>query len=168
MDLDPVRIIEAVLFSSSKPVRVSEMEVQTQLGGSVIRKAIKKLQEEYDGRGSAIELSKTGMGYSFIVREEYRPFGRQFAPKEVPDDVLRTAAMIAYHQPILQSDLARSLGARVYDDVRELHQLGLVTAKKKGQTLLLTTTKRFCEYFGIDGTSKAAVKRWMEDRAKGP
>ena len=76
--------------------------------------------------------------------------------------------MIAYHQPILQSDLARSLGARVYDDVRELHQLGLVTAKKKGQTLLLTTTKRFCEYFGIDGTSKAAVKRWMEDRAKGP
>ncbi len=168
MDLDPVRIIEAVLFSSSQPVRVSEMEVQTQLGGSVIRKAIKKLQEEYDGRGSAIELSKTGMGYSFIVREEYRPFGRQFAPKEVPDDVLRTAAMIAYHQPILQSDLARSLGARVYDDVRELHQLGLVTAKKKGQTLLLTTTKRFCEYFGIDGTSKAAVKRWMEDRAKGP
>jgi segregation and condensation protein B len=168
VDLDPVRIIEAVLFSSSQPVRVSEMEVQTQLGGSVIRKAIKKLQEEYDGRGSAIELSKTGMGYSFIVREEYRPFGRQFAPKEVPDDVLRTAAMIAYHQPILQSDLARSLGARVYDDVRELHQLGLVTAKKKGQTLLLTTTKRFCEYFGIDGTSKAAVKRWMEDRAKGP
>lgn len=168
MDLDPVRIIEAVLFSSSQPVKISEMEVQTQLGGSVIRKAIKKLQEEYDGRGSAIELSKTGMGYSFIVREEYRPFGRQFAPKEVPDDVLRTAAMIAYHQPILQSDLARSLGARVYDDVRELHQLGLVTAKKKGQTLLLTTTKRFCEYFGIDGTSKAAVKRWMEDRAKGP
>ena len=58
MDLDPVRIIEAVLFSSSQPVRVSEMEVQTQLGGSVIRKAIKKLQEEYDGRGSAIELSR--------------------------------------------------------------------------------------------------------------
>jgi len=168
VDLDPVRIIEAVIFSSSQPVKVSEMEVQTQMGGQVIRKAIKKLQEEYDGRGSAIELSKTGMGYSFIVRQEYRPFGRQFAPKEVPDDVLRTAAMIAYHQPILQSDLARSLGARVYDDVRELHQMGLVTAKKKGQTLLLTTTKRFCEYFGIDGTSKTAVKRWMENRAKEP
>lgn len=166
MDLDPVRVIEAVLFSSSQPVKISDMEVQTQLDGAIIRKALKKLQQEYDDRGSAIEVAKTGMGFSLIVREEYRPFGRQFAPKEVPDEVLRTAAMVAYHQPILQSDLAKSLGSRVYDDVRTLHQLGLVSAKKKGQTFELATTKRFCEYFGIEGTSKNAVKRWMEERSK--
>ncbi len=166
MDLDPVRVIEAVLFSSSQPVKISDMEVQTQLDGAVVRKALKKLQQEYDERGSAIEVAKTGLGYSLIVREPYRPFGRQFAPKEVPDDVLRTAAMVAYHQPILQSDLAKSLGSRVYDDVRTLHQLGLVTAKKKGQTFQLTTTKRFCEYFGIEGTSKNAVKKWMEERSR--
>jgi segregation and condensation protein B len=166
VDLDPVRVIEAVLFSSSQPVKISDMEVQTQLDGAIIRKALKKLQQEYDDRGSAIEVAKTGMGFSLIVREEYRPFGRQFAPKEVPDEVLRTAAMVAYHQPILQSDLAKSLGSRVYDDVRTLHQLGLVSAKKKGQTFELATTKRFCEYFGIEGTSKNAVKRWMEERSK--
>jgi segregation and condensation protein B len=159
-------VIEAVLFSSSQPVKISDMEVQTQLDGAIIRKALKKLQQEYDDRGSAIEVAKTGMGFSLIVREEYRPFGRQFAPKEVPDEVLRTAAMVAYHQPILQSDLAKSLGSRVYDDVRTLHQLGLVSAKKKGQTFELATTKRFCEYFGIEGTSKNAVKRWMEERSK--
>lgn len=166
MDLDPIRVVEAVLFSSSQPVKISEMEVQTQLDGAVVRKALKKLQQEYDERGSAIEVAKTGLGYSLIVREQYRPFGRQFAPKEVPDEVLRTAAMVAYHQPILQSELARSLGGRVYDDVRALHQLGLVTARKKGQTLELTTTKRFCEYFGIEGTSKGAVKKWMEERSR--
>lgn len=168
MDLDPVRIVETVLFSSSQPVKVSDIEVQTQLSAAVVRRALKKLGEEYDGRSSAMQVAKTGAGYSLIVREEYRPFGRQFAPKEVPDEVLRTAAMIAYHQPILQSDLARSLGSRVYDDVRTLHQLGLVTAKRKGQTFLLSTTKRFCEYFGIDGTSKAAVRRWMEEKAREP
>ncbi|MBI0582837.1 MAG: SMC-Scp complex subunit ScpB [Methanomassiliicoccus sp.] len=168
MELDPVRIVETVLFSSSQPVKVSDMEVQTQLEAAVVRRALKKLQQEYDERGSAMEVAKTGAGYCLIVREQYRPFGRQFAPKEVPDEVLRTAAMIAYHQPILQSDLARSLGSRVYDDVRTLHQLGLVTAKKKGQTFLLTTTKRFCEYFGIEGTSKTAVKKWMEERSRAP
>jgi segregation and condensation protein B len=166
VDLDPVRVVEAVLFSSSQPVKISDMEVQTQLDAAVIRKALKKLQQEYDERGSAIEVAKTGLGFSLIVREVYRPFGRQFAPKEVPDDVLRTAAMVAYHQPILQSDLAKSLGSRVYDDVRTLHQLGLLSAKKKGQTFELTTTKRFCEYFGIEGTSKNAVKKWMEERSK--
>jgi segregation and condensation protein B len=168
VELDPVRVVEAVLFSSSQPVKVSDMEVQTQLDGAVIKKALKKLQQEYDERGSAIEVAKTGLGFSLIVREQYRPFGRQFSPKEVPDDVLRTAAMVAYHQPILQSDLAKSLGGRVYDDVRTLHQLGLVSAKKKGQTFELTTTKRFCEYFGIEGTSKNAVKKWMDDRARAP
>jgi segregation and condensation protein B len=168
VDVDPVRIVEAVLFSSSQPVKVSEMEVQTQLDGAVVRKALKQLEKEYDERGSAIEVAKTGLGYSMIVREQYRPFGRQFAPKEVPDEVLRTAAMIAYHQPILQSDLSKSLGSRVYDDVRALHQLSLVSMKKKGQTFELTTTKRFCEYFGIEGTSKAAIKKWMEERAGGP
>jgi segregation and condensation protein B len=166
VELDPVRVIEAVLFSSSQPVKVSDMEVQTQLDGAVIRKALKKLQQEYEQRGAAIEVAKTGLGYSLIVREEYRPFGRQFSPKEVPDEVLRTAAMVAYHQPILQSDLAKSLGSRVYDDVRALHQLGLVSAKRKGQTFQLTTTKRFCEYFGIEGTSKNAVKKWMDERAR--
>lgn len=168
MDLDPVRVIEAVLFSSSQPVKISDMEIQTQLDGAVVKKALKRLQQEYDERGSAIEVAKTGIGYSFILREPYRPFGRQFSPKEVPDEVLRTAAMVAYHQPILQSDLAKSLGGRVYDDVRTLHQLGLVTAKKQGQTFLLTTTKRFCEYFGIEGTSKNAVKKWMEERSRSP
>lgn len=166
MPADPVRIVEAVLFSASQPVKVSDMELQTQLDGATVRKALKKLAQEYEERNSSIEVAKTGTGYSLILREEYRPFGRQFSPKEVPDEVLRAAAMIAYHQPVLQSDLNKSLGSRVYDDVRVLNQLGLVHARKKGQTLLLTTTKRFSEYFGIEGTSKTAVKKWMEERAK--
>ena len=70
MDLDPVRVIEAVLFSSSQPVKVSDMEVQTQLDGAVVRKALKKLQQEYDERGSVIEVAKTGLDFSLILREQ--------------------------------------------------------------------------------------------------
>ena len=163
MGADATRIVEAVLFSASQPVKVSEIELQTQMDGSTVRRALKKLAAEYDAMGSSVEVAKTGAGYSLILREEYRPFGRQFAPKEVPDEVLRTAAWIAYHQPVMQSDLNRSLGSRVYEDVRTLSQLGLVHARKKGQTLELTTTKRF----GIQGTSRTAVKKWMDERTKG-
>jgi segregation and condensation protein B len=164
--VEPVRIVEAVLFSASKPVKVSEIETQTRFSPEIVRKALKKLKEEYDAWGSSIELIKTGSGYSLVIREEFSDFGRVFAPKEVPDDVLRTAAMIAYHQPVLQSDLARTLGSRVYEDVKVLQETGIITARKKGQTLLLTTNKRFSEYFGIEGTSQAALKKWMEERAK--
>lgn len=160
------RLVEAVLFSSSKPVKISEIAAQTMLPLATIRRAIKSLTKEYDARESAIQVAKTGDGYSLILRAEYDECAKVFAPKEVPDNVLRTAAMIAYHQPILQSDLSKTLGPKVYDEVKTLVELGLVSAKKRGQTLSLTTTKRFSEYFGIEGTRREDVKRWMEKRSK--
>jgi len=161
-----MRLVEAVLFSSSKPVKVSEIVSQTMLPLATVRRAIRSLTKDYDARGSAIQVAKTGDGYSLILRSEYDECARVFAPKEVPDEVLRTAAMIAYHQPILQSELSKTLGSRVYEDVKTLTDMGLISAKKKGQTLSLTTTKRFSEYFGIEGTRKEDVKRWMEKRSK--
>jgi segregation and condensation protein B len=63
---------------------------------------------------------------------------------------------------LLQSELFRTLGARVYDDVRELIELDLISGRQKGQTLELTTTRKFAEYFGIEGTSKEDIKKWIE------
>jgi segregation and condensation protein B len=72
--------------------------------------------------------------------------------------------MIAYHQPVLQSLLAKVLGTEVYKDVGTLRSMGLVKAKKRGQTLQLTTTQRFAEYFGIEGSTREDIKRWMESQ----
>ena len=163
---DAVHLVEAILFSSSRPVKVSEIAAQTLLSLPTIRRCLKTLKKEYDDRGSAIEVAKTGDGFSLILRSEYSEAAKAFAPKEVPDEILRTAAMIAYHQPILQSDLAKMLGSRVYEDIKSLHEMGLIALKKKGTTFSLSTTKRFSEYFGIEGTRREDVKRWMEQRAK--
>ncbi len=165
--MDSVRIVEAVLFSSPQPLRVAEIADEVDLSRSAVRRAIKKLKEELEERGSAIEVFKTGPAYSLQLREKYTDCGRPFAEKEVPEDVLKTAAMIAYHQPILQSDLAKMLGSKVYDHVRTLNSMGLIYVRKKGQTLKLATTKKFSEYFGIESTKKEDIKRWMESRIKG-
>ena len=167
MDLQPVRIIEAVLFSSPQPVRISDMETQTQLSAATIRKALKDLTAEYEKRETSLRVAKVGSGYALLLKDEYAPFGHAFAPKEIPDNILRTASWIAYHQPVLQSDLAHALGSKTYADVKELHSLGLIAMKKKGHSYVLSTTKRFPEYFGINGSSPAAIKKYLEERAKG-
>lgn len=167
MDLQPVRIIEAVLFSSPQPVRISDMETQTQLSAATIRKALKDLIAEYESRETSLRVAKVGSGYALLLKDEYAPFGHAFAPKEIPDNILRTASWIAYHQPVLQSDLAHALGSKTYADVKELHSLGLIAMKKKGHSYVLSTTKRFPEYFGINGSSPAAIKKYLEERAKG-
>ena len=165
--MQPVRIIEAVLFSSPQPVRISDMETQTQLSAATIRKALKDLTAEYESRETSLRVAKVGSGYALLLKDEYAPFGHAFAPKEIPDNILRTASWIAYHQPVLQSDLAHALGSKTYADVKELHSLGLIAMKKKGQSYVLSTTKRFPEYFGINGSSPAAIKKYLEERAKG-
>ena len=163
--MDPVRVVESVLFSS-KPLKVSEIASTTQLSESEIRSAVKRLAKEYRDRGSAIEVVKIGPKYSMQLRKEFTECARPFTEKEVPDEVLKTAAMIAYHQPVLQSVLAKVLGSDVYKEVETLRSMGLVKAKKMGQTLQLTTTQRFAEYFGIEGSTREDIKKWMESQLK--
>lgn len=165
--MDPVRIVEAVLFSSHDPLRVAEIARETGLSQKSVSRAIKSLGEEYDSRRSAIEIARTGHSYSMKLREEYVPYGRVFADREVPEGALKTAAMIAYHQPIMQSELVRMLGSGVYDHVRTLRSLGLIYARKRGHTLELTTTKRFCEYFGIESTKREDIRNWIEGKIPG-
>lgn len=164
MEADPVRAVEAVLFASSSPLRMAEIEAATQLSGDVIRRALSKLKREYDGRGSSVEVVKIGIRYAMQLRKEYSGYGLPFAEVEVPKEVLKTAAYIAYNQPIRQSELAESLGSEVYEHVRVLRAAGLISAKKQGQTLLLSTSKRFPEYFGIPSSKKEDIKRWMEQQ----
>ena len=62
----------------------------------------------------------------------------------------------------MQSKMFDLVGNRIYDDVKELMNLGLVKAKPKRKSIELTTTKRFIETFGIDARSRQEVKAWLE------
>jgi hypothetical protein len=82
----------------------------------------------------------------------------------VPGRLLKTLALIAYHQPVRQSELMEMVGPRVYDQVKELADMGLVIAAAKGSTKVLTTTQRFLEYFGIANARRDYIKRFLADR----
>jgi len=163
--VDPDRVVEAVLFSSSSPVKVSEIAEKSQLSQDAVRRALNRLLAEYKARECAMEVVKTGMKYSLQLRKDYVQYSASYAVQELDAGVVKTAAIIAYNQPILQSDLAKKRGSNVYDDIRALRHLGLVKGEKTGQTLLLSTTKKFSEYFGIS-TKKEDIKEWMESCAK--
>jgi len=78
--------------------------------------------------------------------------------------VLKTASLIAYYQPVLQSKMYDLVGNKIYEHVKVLEELGLVKAKPKKKSIELTTTKKFIETFGIDARSREEVKAWLEDR----
>lgn len=155
--------VEAALFSASKGLKVSELAEMINVSEDRINTALEVLQMEYERRNSAIKISAVGNEYVMRLRDEYSSFSESLTHAELSRGMMKTLVTIAYNQPLLQSELSRNIGSRVYDDVPALIEKGLISGKKTGQTLELTTTRKFIEYFGIEGTSKAAIRQWIDE-----
>lgn len=158
------RVIEAALFSAAKPVTVTDLNTVTGLDPRTIRSALRKLMEEYNESDRAIEIAKMGPRYAMQVKRQYVDAAARLAELKIPKEVLKTASLIAYYQPVLQSKMYDLIGSRIYEDVKVLSDLGLVKAKPKKKSVELTTTKKFIETFGIDARSREDVKAWFEEQ----
>lgn len=160
------RAVEAALFSSAENLKLSEIADKTGIPVSEIRYALLDLRKEYNSRESAITIAKFGSEYRMMLRTEYAEYTGMFSRADMSGGTMRTLSTIAYNQPVLQSELFKNLGARVYDDVKDLMERGFVNGKKQGQTLELTTTRKFKEYFGITGSGKNAIMKWIEEQSR--
>jgi segregation and condensation protein B len=154
-------IVEAALFSAGKPLSVEEIATQTNLSPEAVKEACKMLSKEYDGRDSVLEVSKAGAKWAMQVRPQASEPATKFAPPEIPSKLLKTLALIAYHQPMKQSELVDMIGTKVYDHVPELVERGLVKAREEGVTKILVTTALFPEYFGLDAEDREQVRATM-------
>ena len=158
-------VVEAALFSAGKPLAVEEIAQTTALPPEAVRAALAGLAKTYQERGSAIEVARIGDKWTMQIRSEYGEKAQAFAPPELPKDLLKTAALIAYHQPVKQSDLIRMVGSKGYEHVRALQDVGLVNAKPVGQTLELRTSATFPEFFGLPATERDEMRRLLGERA---
>ncbi len=162
-----MRIVEAVLFSSDRPLRVGEIAEVAGLNVDDVRKSMKKLRKEYEERDGAIEILRIGNKYVMQLKDEYTKYGYRLGKREMSDDVLKTLAVIAYYQPITQRKLREMLGTKVYGHVEELKKRGFVYGKTSGRTVVLRTTKKFNEYFGINASKPEDIKKFFKEKMGG-
>jgi segregation and condensation protein B len=163
--LDAKGAVEAALFSSSENLKISDIAAKTGLPVEEVRTAIMDLRREYEVRDSAIQIAKIGTEYRMMLRPEYSSCTGTFAKAELSGGALRTLTTIAYYQPVLQSELLKLRGPRIYDDVHTLVDMGFVSRKKAGNTWELTTTNKFAEYFGIGSTKIKDIQAWIKSKA---
>ncbi len=159
--------VEAALFAASEPLTATDIAERTGLDISIIRYAIKDLRMEYEMRDSAIIISAIDGKYRMQLRAEYQKYSGVFAAPEFPTGVMRTLSTIAYNQPVLQSQIVKVRGPRGYADISTLVDAGYVYSKPKGQSFLLTTTKKFSEDFGVGSTRPEDVREWILKNSKG-
>jgi len=161
---DPEKAVEAALFSAGRPIALDELMTITGLPHGPVRRAVKRLIKKYRSAKTTIEVSKVGARYAMQLKTGYAEDAVKVAPCEIPKRFLKTLALIAYHQPIKQSELKGMIGDKVYEHVPELQKYGMVHAKRFGPTKILITTNRFPEYFGIETSSREGIKQWIADK----
>ncbi|MBP1910082.1 SMC-Scp complex subunit ScpB [Methanolobus bombayensis] len=152
-------VIEAALFAAGGALDATTL-------GKLIGKNKKKaipialgLVEEYASRETGLEVLDLGERYVMQVKPQYTDAVRPLAPKELSAPMLRTLSMIAYHQPLIQSDLVDMRGNSAYDHIRELKERGFVEALPHGRTKILQTTALFADYFGLESNDPEIVKK---------
>ena len=170
MGIKEKRLIESVLFSASKPVSINEIKEATDLPPKKIKDALETLIENYNverKNDTSMEVVKAGNKYAMQVKKKYVDQSVMIAKPDIHSNLLKTLALIAFHQPVKQSNLRRMAGPKIYDHVDELTSMKLIYSKKHGSTEMLTTTKLFPEYFGIDTTKPEEIRDFLGKKVIG-
>jgi segregation and condensation protein B len=150
-------LIEAALFVAGRPLTLIELESIVSIDADV-EGIVAALVKEYRGKG-ALEIVQTDEDVVMQVKSEYADAVRPIAQRDLETPVLRTLAVIAFHQPVTQSKVAEIRGNKAYGHVHELEARKFVESEPCGRTRLLRTTKAFADYFGFERDSLEEIKQ---------
>ncbi|MBW2967788.1 SMC-Scp complex subunit ScpB [Candidatus Woesearchaeota archaeon] len=155
--------VEAILFASGRVVLVKEFQSLLRVkDAGVIVEAVKDLMREYEERDSPMMIVEEEDGWKLTVRERYLPVVHTINPHtELSKSVLETLAVIAWKQPMLQSNVIKIRTNKAYDHISELVSLGFITREKYGRSYLIKVTQKFLDYFDLP--EPKAIKDMFKD-----
>ncbi|MAI39892.1 MAG: hypothetical protein CL988_05830 [Euryarchaeota archaeon] len=160
-------LLEATLFGAGRSMSVSELSSALGYDEDEMLDSLYSLRSTLKRRrGGALQVAEVGDRWAIEVKPDIASHLPKETKTEIPQKLLKAAALIAYHQPMSQSRLVELLGQKAYDYVRELAQLGMVDRRKDGNTRRLSTTRRFSETFGCPYTDRKKVKKWFREQVK--
>ena len=148
-----LRLIEAVLFASDKPV--SEAELAKRLPEDTdIRGLLRQLSEDYAERG--VHLVNVAGGWAFRTAGDLATSMRSFTiqPRRLSRAAVEALAIIAYHQPVTRAEIEQIRGVALSRGTLEiLLEAGWIKPRGKRQTpgrpVTWGTSTEFLDHFGL-------------------
>jgi segregation and condensation protein B len=149
----PVRLVEALLFASAKPV--TEEELAAHLPADADVKAIlARLADDYAGRG--IQLMEVAGGWAIRTAPDLASALRLSVevPRRLSRAAIEALAIIAYHQPVTRAEIEEIRGVALSrGSLDQLLEAGWIKPRGHKQTpgrpALWVTTEEFLTHFGL-------------------
>jgi segregation and condensation protein B len=150
---EAVRVAEALLFASDKPVTAARLQGALPEGQEA-KSVLLELAARLEGRG--VTLVEVAGGYALRTAPDLAPALTRVVevPKRLPRAAMEALAAIAWHQPVTRAEIEEIRGAGLSQATLEsLLEHGLVAPKGHkevpGRPTLWGTTPRFLEQFGL-------------------
>ncbi len=152
---DLQKALEAILFSSNRPLRVRELAQATEVAPKEVQAALAQLGEGLAGRG--LMLQRQGDQVQLVTRPEVASYVRRALRPEVTGRLspaaYETLAIVAYQQPVTKSRIEEIRGVSCDSVLANLELRNLVTEVGRGggpgQPRLFGTTMRFLQVLGL-------------------
>jgi len=148
--------IEAILFSSNRPLRVRELQQVTDTDRQTIEQALDELRESLTHRG--LMLQRHHDQVQLVTRPELAGYVRRALRPEVTGRLstaaYETLAIVAYQQPVTRAKIEEIRGVNSDGVVSNLELRDLVREVGRGtgpgQPKLYGTTIRFLQMLGLE------------------
>jgi len=153
------RVLEALLFASSKPLTIPEIrKVIKSSTPTQIRSMVEELRNEYAQEGRSFEVIDIATGFEINTKKEFAPWiyklEVQKKARAVTHSALETLAILAYKQPVTRAEIEDLRGVDASGVLNTLMERGLIkiVGKKEvaGRPFLYSTTEKFLEHFGLN------------------
>ena len=148
--------LEAILFSSNRPLRLRELQHATDTDRMAVESALEELRQSLEGSGLMVQrhedqvLLATRPEYAGPVRRALRP---EVTGKLSPA-AYETLAIVAYNQPVPRSRIEEIRGVNCDSVLANLELRNLVAEVGRGpgpgQPKLYGTTMRFLQVLGLE------------------
>ena len=156
-------IIEALLFSSSRPLNekeiISAFENKNPPSSSEIKDSLASNKDKY--ADNSIELVKVASGYRLRIKQEYSSWVAKLweaKPQKYSRALLETLALIAYKQPITRGEIEEvrgvSVSSQIIRTLLDRSWIKIVGHRDvPGKPALFSTTKDFLDDLNLSKLS---------------
>lgn len=165
-------ILQALLFASAVPVRISELCEVCQWPRAQVESDLLALGQQLRDSNSGLELQRVAGAWQLVTAAQWTWWVQRFLKiqnrRQLSRAQLETLAIVAYRQPVTRAEIDAFRGVRCERIVHQLEDLRLIRQTGRAQTpghpMLYSTTAEFLRYFSLDKLDELPV---VEQKGQG-
>ena len=169
---DLKKLIEAIIFTSNKPVTIKELNFYLKdIGTKELRSVLEELIADWENAEHGFNLVEVSNGYQLRTISEYSDeiinFNKEIKKFRISKASLEVLAITAYKQPLTRLEIEQIRGVDCSGVINQLLDKRLLEIRGRkdvpGKPFLYGTTDEFLETFNLKSIKDLPTLQEIED-----